>query len=355
MILAGIDEAGYGPTLGPLVVSMSAFRVPEGLQPGSAPIAEAAPPAAPAPSLSRAPDLWAALEEAVTRKPDGARAPVNDSKKLFQQKRGVIHLEEGLLPFLLLKQDGVPRTLRALLWAIARRGRRPVSGTRPGADAYLDAYPWYRGRDLDLPIESFTNLIQKRAGRLRGALGQIGVEFLGVASRPLEVLEFNDGVEALENKAAVSFSAVAAFIGRLWRQYPEESVDVYVDRQGGRFHYASILFRALKPRSIRILEETESTSSYEIVRRGAPESPHRFRVIFATECEEHCLPVALASMASKYVREAHMILFNRFWQGEVAHLKPTAGYAVDARRFLQDIDARRRSLSIGDQLLIRKR
>src|SRR5688572_16310512 len=33
LIFAGFDEAGYGPRLGPLVVSWTAFRVPDALVP----------------------------------------------------------------------------------------------------------------------------------------------------------------------------------------------------------------------------------------------------------------------------------------------------------------------------------
>jgi hypothetical protein len=66
------------------------------------------------------------------------------------------------------------------------------------------------------------------------------------------------------------------------------------------------------------------------------------------------LPVALGSMLSKYLRELHMILFNRYWCERRPDLKPTAGYSVDARRFLEDIAPLRRELGIEDQLLIRR-
>ncbi len=49
------------------------------------------------------------------------------------------------------------------------------------------------------------------------------------------------------------------------------------------------------------------------------------------------LPVALASMLAKYVRELCMGQFNRYWGHLVPGLQPTAGYYVDAQRFLGEI------------------
>ena len=49
LIIAGIDEAGYGPTLGPLCVGMSAFAMPD--------------PQIPSPT----PDLWKLLDAAICR------------------------------------------------------------------------------------------------------------------------------------------------------------------------------------------------------------------------------------------------------------------------------------------------
>jgi hypothetical protein len=60
-------------------------------------------------------------------------------------------------------------------------------------------------------------------------------------------------------------------------------------------------------------------------------------------------------MLSKYVRELHMGLFNEFWREHLADLKPTAGYAVDARRFLREIAPLRRRLEIDDRRLVRQR
>ena len=64
MIVAGIDEAGYGPLLGPLVVSAALFRVPS----------------------DDDLDLWDALSPVVSRAPVDGAVPVNDSKKLYQRE-----------------------------------------------------------------------------------------------------------------------------------------------------------------------------------------------------------------------------------------------------------------------------
>jgi len=332
MILAGIDEAGYGPTLGPLVVSVTVFRV-------EAP--------AGAPTESQAPDLWHTLRNVVDRKPDGRNIAVNDSKKLFTQKRGLRHIEEGLLPFVWLTTPKPPRTLRALIDAL-------VPCTNKTATAYLDDYLWYAQRDADLPSGTYPGAVAARRERLAECLESSGVEVVGLRSCPLEVFEFNSALEAeANNKANVSFRAIGAFLKQLWKSFPDEPVDVVVDRQGGRRYYGPQLFRAVGPRSLRVETQTENCSIYGLTRRGNGSSP--FRVTFTTKGDALSLPVALASMLSKYVRELHMGLFNEFWREHLADLKPTAGYAVDARRFLREIAPLRRRLEIDDRRLVRQR
>jgi ribonuclease HII len=82
---------------------------------------------------------------------------------------------------------------------------------------------------------------------------------------------------------------------------------------------------------------------------------HVVRIIFTEKAEEQCLPVAMASMLSKYLRECLMDRFNRFWQMHLPRLEPTAGYYSDGERFLKDIAAKRQELGIGDDLLVRCR
>jgi ribonuclease HII len=83
--------------------------------------------------------------------------------------------------------------------------------------------------------------------------------------------------------------------------------------------------------------------------------PPPVRLIFREKGETHCMSVALASMLSKYLREALMRRFNAFWRQYLPDVTPTAGYYNDGQRFLQDIDVTRRELGIPDELLIRAR
>jgi hypothetical protein len=75
-------------------------------------------------------------------------------------------------------------------------------------------------------------------------------------------------------------------------------------------------------------------------------------IAFQAKGESH-LPTALASMASKYLRELAMQAFNDFWSERVADLRPTAGYPLDAKRFKADISAVQQSLGIEDRILWR--
>ncbi len=320
MILAGIDEAGYGPTLGPLVVAAAGFRVPD---------------------ADEMPDLWKLLHRSTCRKPDGRRIPVNDSKKLYSTKKGLRPLEESVLAFLALHETRLPPDFRALV--------RRLAGTTAG-DGYLDSYPWYQGRNRRLPHGAYPNQVRVAAEKLAEDLRASGVELLGVRALPMEVLQFNRGVDRLANKAQISFQIVGSLLKRLWRTFPGERIEVLVDRQGGRMHYGPLLYRRIRPRGLRILEESEGASSYDLFREGPP-----MRVTFAVESEERSFPVALASMFCKYLRELHMNLFNEFWAERVVDLKPTAGYHVDAQRFLEEIATARHELGVDDSALIRRR
>ncbi|MEE9293501.1 MAG: hypothetical protein V3W34_00850 [Phycisphaerae bacterium] len=318
-VVVGIDEAGYGPLLGPLVVTGVAFQVPD----------EAA-----------AECLWQRLQNSITKRiaKRDVRLPIVDSKKLFRRGDGLKALERSAL-VMLSAADHRPRRTVELMDQLA-----------PHALGDLNDYPWYQDFDRGLPVANDAADIAVRANAVRRDMADGGVRLWGVFGEPLLEGHFNRRVGATRNKAVVSLGLVLRVVDRVVRAADGEPVRALIDRQGGRIRYRNSLMTAFGGCELHIDAESAERSAYRLLGgKGL------LTIEFVTSGEEHHLPVALASIFSKYIRELFMMALNRFWCERVEGLNPTAGYYQDGQRFLGQIEAAVEREGVSRTLLVRSR
>ena len=318
VVLVGIDEAGFGPILGPLVVSSSTFSLPHNLL---------------------ASDLWPILRKSISdrRKRLAGRLLIADSKKAYSKSIGIKHLERTVLTALkCLGKE--PATLAELLELLS-----------PSCLERLSDYPWYEDiRDYSLSIDAADKEIASAV--LADDLASNGIELLDMKSRCLDVAYYNKMVAAVKNKANVLFSATCSLIKSAYDDFAGDDLQIIVDRQGGRVHYRKNLQRMFGDMELKILRESPSTSSYELQAGGKA-----MRVHFVVGADGRFLPVSLASMISKYLRELLIGSINRYFAGFGADLKPTAGYWKDGLRFIGDIETCLPDVRYESNQLIRSR
>jgi ribonuclease HII len=322
--LVGIDEAGYGPNLGPLVMTAVACRVPDHA-------ADA--------------DLWQLLSRGVRRhgERDDGRLVVADSKLVYSTARGLGHLEKTVLAVLRtgpLFARGVPLflDLEALLALLC-----------PAALADLANEVWYSGATA-LPIACATADLDTACEPLRCACGEADVAPSFCRSVVITAPRFNDLTDAYDSKAAaLSFGLIELICACITETAAEPTVFA-IDKHGGRNHYGAMLREAFAGRKVRASEEGMERSVYEVACKDRP-----IRVTFMPRADFEHFPVALASMVSKYLREALMGEFNAFWQRHVPGLKATAGYPVDAARFFAEIRTAMEALGLCERQIWRQR
>lgn len=325
-IYAGIDEAGYGPLLGPLVVARSVMAIPQ--LPGG--------PATPVPQL------WQRLGKAVCRRISGAkgRIVVNDSKKLKTKAAGIAHLERGVLSFAALAGHH-PASVGRWLDILGESCHRDLSHM-----------PWYAPAD-DLPWQVLPASItpgQVAVARsmLAATTKRIGVEMIDLGAAVVFEDRFNRMVAHTRSKASASFTFVAAHLQSVWQRFGEHDPFIAVDRQSGRTHYREPLAQVFPEAHLTVMEESDAQSSYRF-----EAADRAMTVIFRTQAEEAHMPVALASMTAKYTRELMMQRFNAWFGDRAPDIKPTAGYATDGRRFLDEIEPHLADLRISREQLAR--
>ena len=303
-LVIGMDEAGYGPNLGPLVITASSWVVP---------------------GDPRRFDFWAVLGDAVSQQPTrDDRLHIADSKQVYSPSRGIAPLERSVLAVLSLLGE-CPATFRQLMTAITG-----------GAD-FLDAELWFREADQSLPLASDFADIAAASARLKTSLEAGDVQLKTIRSDVVLTERFNHSVIHLDNKAGALSNFAFQLMQQVWPT-PHEPTLVIGDKHGGRNRYDDLIGGIVGDEMIFRLEEGRALSRYKV---------SQTELRFQTGAEEH-FPVAVSSMVCKYAREVSMELFNRFWLGHVPGLKPTKGYPEDAQRFRADIAQMPQQLGLAD-------
>jgi ribonuclease HII len=358
--LIGTDEAGYGPNLGPLVVSATLWRLPD---------------------ISLARDLYDMLADVVCRTPrtGDPRLPIADSKQLYSPGVGLAALEQAVLaaqrvaarrtsnPSRTAKQPadlssiscgtragdpvvrrtGATSGLRAdtqecMCW----RDIWPVFDSRFAAD--FDSTAWYADYNTALPCDATLDALEQYADMFAKGLEDAEVELVALCSRVVCEARFNDLLDGHGNKATLLSRVTLELVDELLASLADGPVLIHCDKHGGRNHYGALLQQTFPEYLVEVRGECRAQSIYRF-------GPRRRRVEMRfTAGGESELPAALASMTSKYLRELAMRAFNDYWLREVPGIRPTAGYPADARRFHQSIAARQAELGIGDRALWRR-
>jgi ribonuclease HII len=303
MIVVGVDENGLGPILGPLVTTAASFE------------------------LARySPDKHATV---------GRELGIDDSKATAGF--GQMAVAEGLALALVEQLYGciesdVDGLFDRLLLDSPTALRTPCpSSSRPQCWSLALALPCFGG-DLEAGRTMLRGLNKRglRAVHVRSALsctGDLNKRLRAGQSRVEVDLELMERL-VLDARArtGVTVRAICGMVGGI-RNYP------------ARMRHFPLL--GLAP-----ARATAGTLAYEVTGVG--------HVRFEIDADARHLPVALASMVGKYVRELWMERQNRFYRQHDAALPDVSGYHDPVtKRFVSETSALRLRLGIDDACFIR--
>jgi len=316
--IIGIDEAGYGPNLGPLVMTAVTCQVPD--------------------SMIGA-DLWHSLRDAVRRSsdPDDGRMVVDDSKLVYSSPSGLAGLEAAVWSVLHHGQPEIPRTVQDYLDCV-------------GSPSSLDvrSESWFTGK-TKLPV-ALENWSQQNDGGFNQACRDCSIRIGPIMSVVICPPRFNQLLDHWDSKGAILGHGLKELLGLRSRWEGDDAIEFVIDKHGGRNCYFAMLQEALGEGMVVAYEEGMNRSAYSVwgLRRAM-----RFTFQPRADAEHFC--VALASMASKYLRELLMLEFNSFWRSHLPDLKPTAGYPGDAARFFKKIKPIAKRLGISQEAIWRRK
>ena len=312
------DEAGYGPNLGPLVIGATRWE-----------------------SSDENHDFQQTLSEFVfdqksnlsqfEKRTDSCGLMIADSKAVYSSGK-IELLERGVLAGLFAIHGKIPQSVSELMVLFG-----------VNSDSIQDS-EYFQGNKIELPLKSDPNTVETLGLKLKAALSDNKSVLKQLSVATVFPRRFNESIEEHGNKANCLTAESLGLIFRLMeaaKARPSDRFDIRCDKHGGRNRYAPAIQEHFVESWVSIEEESRPCSRYQF-------DNGRATIQFASRGESW-LPIALASMCAKYVREVYMLRWNRFWQVHLPHLKPTKGYPVDARRFKKDIAKIQKKIGITDK------
>lgn len=346
----GVDEAGYGPNLGPLVIAGSLWSAP----------------------TDCTEQLFTQAFQShfgTTRWSTACQhVPLDDSKKLYSSRGGLATLEAGLLAMLHLLPPG--DTLKPGVAEVAKTFGASTSTAETLGDfryrslgdvvdrlvcpelvAELAELAWYTNYpEQAVPVALDISEAQRLSRIAHASLASHGIELVDMHAAVICEPHFNRVVAQTGSKGELLSRTTLDLVVRLLdicsvTSSADSSADsaarspanysaateVFCDRQGGRKNYLPNLMAALPERWFAETQVSPQRSSYHS--SGEPPLTVHFSV-----GGDSFPPTALASMLAKYLRERLMGELNGYWRQFIPDLKSTAGYPVDARRFRNQIE-----------------
>ena len=225
--LIGTDEAGYGPNLGPLVISATLWEVADGVG---------------------GDDLYRLLEGAIAAR-GTAGVVMADSKMLYQSGKGLGLLERGLWAAFAL-MDRAPRTCTEV-WELFA----------PGAVANRREEFGYSADETPLPLDAAVAESRLFGAEWKQAVAAAGVRLRQVRSRAIFPREFNELLQKHDSKGALLSRATLDLAAAMIDGLPRGPVAVLCDKHGGRNRYAPLLEESFPESFVEIHGESRSGAS----------------------------------------------------------------------------------------------
>ncbi len=221
-LVIGVDEAGYGPNLGPLCLGFSVWLVDSALD---------------VPSLAQ---LLLPIFQPRSTDATLPWIPLGDSKKLYKTGHSLSSLSLGIAALEHLAE----------LPSKAARPLDPLQARVLKEDwDRLNRVPWYQPNGVQ--ADSLHPVLQERipASLLEAGgyqLKTINCDLLALSSRAIEEATFNELVERMGNKSnlltAVTLESIRQILhDRLESKSDFDSIEVFCDKHGGRNRYVAAL------------------------------------------------------------------------------------------------------------------